>query len=151
MTTATRTATVTTATTSTPRPTSRSVAYAGAVAAAAGAAVLYVYGSIAEAVGGKMHAGDPGASHAVPIVASSFSMGVVFCTVLGALIAAVIVRRAQDPARTFTRAAIALTIVSLVPPLLASHTDEATRLTLAAAHVLAAAVVIPIIVRRISR
>jgi hypothetical protein len=97
-----------------------------------------------------MQAGDPGADHAVPITPSSFSVGVLFCTALGTLLAVVLARRAISPARTFARAAVVVTAVSLVPRLLASHTVESTRLTLAGAHLLAAAG-IPNPVRRLAR
>jgi uncharacterized protein DUF6069 len=146
-------ATVSTTSTSsnTARPSVRGVLAAGTISAAVGAAVLYVYGTIAQAIGGKMHAGDPGADHAVPVPPSAFSVGVVFCTALGTVLAVILARRAAAPARTFIRTALVLTVVSLVPALLASHTDEATRLTLACGHLLAASVVIPILARRLSR
>jgi hypothetical protein len=133
------------------RPGVRSVVGTGALAAAAGAAVVYAYAAIAQAVHGSMQAGDPGADHAVAITAASFSIGVLFCTAVGTVIAVVLARRASSPARTFARTAVVLTAVSLVPPLLASHTDEATRLTLAGGHLLAAAVIVPIFVRRLAR
>jgi Family of unknown function (DUF6069) len=129
----------------------RAVAGAGVLAAAAAAAAVYVYGSIAQSLHGPMHAGDPGASHAVPLHPSSFSVGVLFCVALGTVIAAVIARRSPVPARTFLRTALALTALSLGPALLASHTDEATRLILCGAHILAAGIAIPVITRRLSR
>ena len=42
---------------------------------------------------------------------------------------------------------MALAALSLLAPLTASHMDEATRLSLAAGHVVAAAVVLPVIVQ----
>jgi hypothetical protein len=119
---------------------------AGAVAAVAGAAVLYGYGAVARALAGPMQAGDIGASHADPVTPSSFSIGVVLCTVVGTVLALVLARRAADPARTFLRTALVLTAVSLLFPLTASHTDTATRLTLALGHLVAAALIIPILV-----
>ncbi|MDT4911967.1 MAG: hypothetical protein QOC66_1095 [Pseudonocardiales bacterium] len=145
------TATTPSTTSTVARPSVRGVLAGGTTAAAAGAAGLYVYGAIAQAVGGKMHAGDPGADHAVAIPPSALSFGVVFCTALGTVLAVILARRASAPARTFVRTAVVLTAVSLVPALLASHTDEATRLTLACGHVLAGVVVIPILGRRLSR
>ncbi len=133
------------------RPAVRGVLAAGGYAGAVAAAVGYVYGTVAQAVEGKMYAGDPGASHAAPIVAANFSGGVLFCVALGTLLAVGIARRAANPARTWVRTTVALTAVSLVPPLLASHTDNSTRLTLAGAHVLAALVVVPIVARRLDR
>lgn len=131
----------------TSRPSSRRVLAGCAAGAAAGAAVLLGYGALAVAVHGPMHAGDPGASHAVPITAASFAIGVLFSSFLGTILAVVLARWAKRPARTFLRAAVALGALSLVAPLAASHTTEATRLILAGGHVVAAAVVIPVILR----
>jgi hypothetical protein len=122
------------------------VAAAGAVAAAAGAAVLYGYGAAAQALSGPMRAGDIGASHADPITPSSFSIGVVLCTVVGTVLAVVLARRAADPARAFLRTAVVLTVVSLMFPLTATHTVTATRLILALGHLIAAALIIPVLV-----
>ena len=77
--------------------------------------------------------------------------GVVFCTIVGTILAMVLATRAAHPARTFLRTALVLVAVSLVFPLAASHTAEATRLTLALAHLIAAAVVIPLITLRLGR
>jgi hypothetical protein len=57
-------------------------------------------------------------------------------------------RRANQPRRTFVRTTIALTLVSIVPDVLAdAHTS--TRLTLALTHVVAAAIVIPALASRL--
>lgn len=129
------------------RPAVRRVVAGGVTAAAAGAVVLLGYGALAIAVHGPMQAGDPGAAEAVPLDPASFSIGVLFSVFLGVLLALALGRWARHPARTFQRAAVALTVVSLAAPLAASHTDEATRLLLAGGHVVAAVVVIPLIVR----
>lgn len=126
------------------------VAAAGAIAAVAGAALLYGYGAVAQAIAGPMQAGDIGASHADPVTQASFSIGVVLCTVVGTVLALVLARRAARPARAFLRTAVVLTVVSLVFPLTATHTDTATRLTLALGHLVAAALIIPILVSSLS-
>jgi protein-S-isoprenylcysteine O-methyltransferase Ste14 len=59
-------------------------------------------------------------------------------------------RRAAVPARAFLRTAVVLTVVSLAFPLTATHTDTATRLTLALGHLVAAALIIPILVASLS-
>jgi hypothetical protein len=151
MTTATHVTTSTPTTSTVTHQAVRGVVAAGAVAAAVGAAVVYVYGTIAQAVEGKLYAGDPGASHAMRIGPAGFSGGVVFWVALGTLLAIGIARRASAPVRTWVRTSVVLTAVSVVVPLLASHTDESTRLTLAGAHVLAGLVAIPIVARRLSR
>jgi hypothetical protein len=112
---------------------------------------VYAYGAIAQAAEGKLYAGDPGASHAVPIPPSGFAIGALTCVAMGALVALGIARWAANPARAWVRSSAALTALSLVPPLLASHTDESTRLTLAGAHFVVALIVIPVVARHLSR
>jgi FtsH-binding integral membrane protein len=129
------------------RPSVRRVLAGGIAGTAAGTVVLFGYGALAVAIHGPMQVAEHGASHAVPLTAASFAIGVVFCAVLGSVLAMAFARWAADPARTFLGTAIVLTVVSLAAPLAASHTTEATRLILAAGHVIAAVVVIPVIVR----
>jgi hypothetical protein len=129
------------------RPSIRRVLAGCVTAVLAGAAVLLAYGAVAVAIHGSMQAGDPGATKATSITAASFAIGVVFSGFMGSVLALALARWAAHPARTFTRAAVVLTLVSLVAPLAASHTTEATRLILAAGHVIAASVVVPLIVR----
>jgi hypothetical protein len=129
------------------RATVLTVLLGGVKAAAAGAVVLSLYGAVAIAVHGPMAAGDPGADHAAPVQVGSFAPGVVLCTFIGTLIALATVRFAARPQRTFVRVVVSLTAISLIAPLFASHTTEATRLILAGGHLLAATVVIPILTR----
>jgi hypothetical protein len=126
------------------------VSVTGAIAALAGAAALYAYGTVAKALDVPMRAGEMGASHAQALTPASFATGVVLCTVAGTILAMVLARRAAHPARAFLRTSLALVAISLVFPLAASHTAMATRLTLALGHLIAAAIVIPIIARRLS-
>lgn len=121
-----------------------------ALAGLAGAVVVFGYAALAEALSVPMHAGSVGASHADPIPPASFSMGVVTCTILGGMIAMALARWAKHPARTFVRVTVALTAISLAFPVIASHTEVSTRITLELAHVIAALVVIPPITRRLS-
>ena len=127
-----------------PRPSLRRVARDSVVGVVAGAAVLFAYGAAAVAVHGPMAVGDPG--NTVPITAASFSIGVLFSSFFGVVIAVALARWAKRPARTFQRAAIALTAVSLYAPFTA-QTDTATKYLLAVGHVVAAAVIVPLIVR----
>jgi peptidoglycan/LPS O-acetylase OafA/YrhL len=73
-------------------------------------------------------------------------------TIFGALagigIAAVAARRARRPQRAFVVTTIGLTAASLVPDALID-TDTATRLVLALAHLVAAAITIPALARRL--
>jgi hypothetical protein len=98
-----------------------------------------------------MRAGEVGASQAQAITPASFAAGVVFCTAAGTILAMVLARRAAHPARAFLRTSLILVAVSLVFPLTASHTATSTRLTLALGHLIAAAIVIPIITGRLTQ
>ena len=127
------------------------VSVTGVIAAAAGAAVLYIYGTLAQALSVPMRAGELGATHAQAITPASFASGVVFCTVAGTILAMILAARAADPARAFLRTTVILVAVSLVFPLAASHTAATTRLTLALGHLIAAAIVIPILTLRLAQ
>ena len=125
------------------------VSVTGVIAAAAAATVLYAYGTLARGLSVPMRAGELGASHAQAITPASFAGGVVFCTVAGTIVAMILAARAADPARAFMRTTVILVAVSLVFPLAASHTATSTRLTLALGHLIAAAIVIPILTLRL--
>jgi hypothetical protein len=128
----------------TTRPPARRVLVGGVAGTVAGAAVLLAYGALAIAAHGPMHVGD--GSDATPITAASFAIGVLFSSFFGVGLAVALARWAKRPARTFQRAAVVLTAVSLWAPLTA-QTDDATRVWLAVGHVVAAGVIIPLIVR----
>jgi hypothetical protein len=130
--------------------TTRPVWLTGAAAAVAGALVLFGYGAVAAALSVPMKAGEPWAGHAQALNAGSFAIGTLICTFWGTVLAVVLARRAARPARAFARSAAALVAVSLAFPLTAAHTATATRLTLAGAHLLAAAIIIPVITRRLT-
>ncbi len=142
---------VTTGTRATSRLAVLPVSVAGVMAAAAGAAALYAYGALARALSVPMRAGEPGASHAQAITPASFASGVVFCTAAGTILAMILAARAGDPARAFLRSTLILVAVSLVFPLAASHTATTTRLTLALGHLIAAAIVIPLLTLRLTQ
>jgi hypothetical protein len=131
--------------------TAGSVWRTGAIAGVGGAVALFAYGAIAQALSIPMKAAAPGASSVTTITPVSFAFGVVFCTLWGTVLAVVLNRRAARPARTFLYSALALTVVSLGSPLSATHIAASTRITLVLGHLLAAAIVIPILTRRLAR
>ena len=100
-------------------------------------------------IGVPMEAGGFGATSAQPIVPANFSFGTVLCTAVAALLAAVLARRAQRPARTFMVVTVALTLLSLVSPIGAGATATSTKVGLVAGHLLAAVVVITVLARRL--
>ena len=65
-------------------------------------------------------------------------------------LAVVLARYARHPARAYLRATLALTALSLAVPLSAADTATSTKVMLACAHLLAAAIVIPAVTRRLA-
>ncbi|HVQ90183.1 MAG TPA: DUF6069 family protein, partial [Mycobacteriales bacterium] len=85
-----------------------------------------------------------------PIPLPGFTQLTAVAALLGLALAAVLVRTARSPQRTFVRATAALTALSLVPDLIVPA-GPATRALLMATHLVAAAIVIPAIARRLPR
>ncbi|MEV6651858.1 DUF6069 family protein [Streptomyces sp. NPDC051219] len=131
--------------------TDRPVWQVGVLAAVTGAVVTEVFALGARALGVPMKAASPGATEAQPIPVLGFAGGVLFWSVVGIVLAVALHRWARRPARTFAVTTVALTALSLVPPFLAPHTTTATQFVLAASHLVAAAVVIPVLTARLSR
>jgi len=82
----------------------------------------------------------------IPVL--GFGQLTLFFTAIGVAIAAVLRRRAGHPQATFVKVTLALTVLSVVPDLVLS-TDIATKLTLVLTHVVAAAIVIPVVASRL--
>ena len=111
----------------------------GALATLGGAIVTEAFSLLARAIDIPMAAADPGADAAKDIPVGGFAMAVVLA------------RRARRPAHTFAVTTVALTVLSLLGPILATHTATATRSVLFVAHIIAAAIVIPPITRRLAQ
>ncbi|MFE6525473.1 DUF6069 family protein [Streptomyces sp. NPDC057794] len=150
---------VTTPQTPTARTASRSVTgflsdrpvwLAGVLATLAGAVVTEAFALLARAAGVPMDAASPGAAEAAEIPAGGFFGGVVFWSVAGIVLAVALARWARRPARTFTVTTVALTVLSLAGPAVAPHTAVSTRIVLAVSHLVAAAVIIPLLAHRLS-
>ena len=87
-------------------------------------------------------------NEAIPIIAFAY-ITLLFAAV-GTVLAVVLARRAKRPARTFVVTTVALTALSLVPPLATADIDTSTRVTLSLSHLIAAAIVIPVLAARLS-
>lgn len=122
----------------------------GGCAALVAAAATEGYALAVRALGVPLAAGNIGAATAEPIAAGGFAMGTFICTFWGTLLAIALARWAVRPARTFLRVAITLTALSLLAPAAATATTS-TKIILALAHLLAAAIVIPTLTRRLTR
>jgi hypothetical protein len=84
-----------------------------------------------------------------PIPVSGFATLTVIFSVAGLVLAVVLARWARRPRTAFVRATLVLTVLSLVPDVLVGA-SVATKVLLMVAHVVAAAIVIPAIARRLS-
>jgi peptidoglycan/LPS O-acetylase OafA/YrhL len=136
------TATITTidppARTTSPGPTWRTGAVAGLVAAAATMAVAAAAGSLGVSL-------ETAPGETIPVI--GFGQLTLFFTMVGVVIARVLGRRARQPRTMFIRTTVALTALSLIPDVLL-HAEVATKLTLIATHLVAAAIVIPALAGR---
>ncbi|MET8912642.1 DUF6069 family protein [Micromonospora sp. NPDC004551] len=120
------------------------------LAGLAAATATELYGLAARAVGVPMEAGNIGASVSGPITTGMFAMGTAVSVFWGTILAVLLARCARHPARTYLWTTIALTTVSMAGPYLAGATATSTKLMLALAHIVAAAIVIPVVTRRLS-
>jgi hypothetical protein len=119
------------------------------VATVAAAAATETLTAIVRIAGVDLAVGDPGGSPSsvVPVTAGACALSVAMCMVIGTVMAALINWRSSRPARTYRIATVVLALLSLVAPLTAAGTDNATKFTLICAHLVAAAVVIPMVSR----
>jgi hypothetical protein len=112
---------------------------AGLVASVATTAVVVVARAIDIPVADR-------AGESIPIL--GFAQMTLLCTAIGILLARVIGRRSTNPRALFTKVALALTALSFVPDL-TLDAGTATKITLMITHVVAAAIVIPTLARRL--
>ena len=117
----------------------------GVAAAVVASVATTVLAAVASAAGVSF--ADPtGAS--IPI--ASFAQLTLVFSLVGVGIAAVMARRARRPRRTFTRTAVALTLLSYVPDLTFGF-DAGSVTTLISLHTVAAAIVVPTLAGRLAR
>lgn len=117
----------------------------GLAAAAAAAVAVTAVAALAMAVGVTFELPDGGQS--IPLL--GFTQVTFTLSVVGVLLALAVRRWAPRPERIWVRTALALTAVSLVPPFLVGA-DLATECALVLTHLIAAAIVIPVIARRLA-
>jgi len=121
----------------------RSLLRAGIVAGLVAAVATTAIAAIAHAAGVSLETA-PGEQ--IPVL--GFGQLTLFFTAIGVVIAAVLRRRARTPQATFVKVTVALTALSLMPDLMLSA-DSATKATLMATHLVAAAIVIPAVASRL--
>lgn len=129
-----------------PRPVWLVSALAGVVAAVA----TELYGLAARAAGIPMSAAGFGSARATSITVGMFAMGTLICTFWATVLAVVLARYVRYPARAYLVTTLVLTALSLAVPLSAADTAISTKVMLACGHLLAAAIVIPAVTRRLT-
>lgn len=115
----------------------------GSAAAATAAAATAILAVVGHAVGVSTDMAG------APIPASGFAVMTVVFSILGLVIAAALRRFASHPRTAWIRVTVVLTALSFVPDLLAEAAAP-TKALLMLAHVVAAAIVIPAVARRLS-
>ena len=117
----------------------------------AASAAVEAWGLAARAAGVPMRAAGLGAHHATPVTAGMFAMGTMVVTFWFTFAVVLIARFARKPGRTYLCTALPLLVLSLAVPLTAADTAISTKVTLAVAHLIAGAIIIPAVARRLSR
>jgi hypothetical protein len=119
------------------------------LAALAAGVVVEVWGLIWRAAGVPMRAAGLGSQHATAITVGMFAMGTMVVTFWFTFVLVLIARFARDPRRVYLRTTLPLLVLSLAAPILAADTATATKVVLAAAHLIAGAIIIPVVARRL--
>jgi len=120
----------------------RGLAGTGFIATLAAMVATTLSAALAQAVGVDFEVPDGGET--IPL--SGFAVVTGFFSVVGIVIAAALLRWSAGPAKRFVWTAVALTAISLVPPLL-SGANAATTTLLLGLHLVAATVMIPALAR----
>ena len=127
-----------------PRVTStRSLLGAGAVATVVASAATPVVAAAGLAAGISLDIAG------APIPVPGFATLTAFFSVIGLAIAVVLARMARHPRRVWIRTTVALTALSLVPDLIVAAAP-ATKALLMLTHLVAAAIVVPAVARRLA-
>ncbi|MEV8508569.1 DUF6069 family protein [Actinoplanes sp. NPDC051475] len=114
----------------------------GIAAAAAACAATMTVAATGRAAGLSLDVGG------APIPLSGFGVLTAICSIIGLALAAVLARTVRAPRRAFVRTTVVLTVLSLVPDVLADAA-VGTKALLMLTHLIAAAIVIPAVARRL--
>ncbi|GAB3336827.1 DUF6069 family protein [Micromonospora halotolerans] len=115
----------------------------GVVAAVAASAATMVVAAAGHAAGVSLDMAG------APIPVAGFGVLTAAFSLIGVVIAALLSRFARRPRRTFVRTTVVLTVMSLVPDVIADA-GVATKVLLMLTHLVAAAIVIPAVARRLT-
>lgn len=120
----------------------RRLVVSGLLASLAAAAATTAGAALARALGVDFEVPDGGES--IPV--GGFAVVTGFFSLVGVVIAAALQRWGSRPAEQFVATAVALTVVSLVPPFLVGASPRTVG-ALVVLHLVAAAVVVPVVSR----
>jgi hypothetical protein len=153
MTTTLSTPTNTTTTTTKSRASYKKLLLVNVGATVAAGVATEVWTGIIRATGTDLRIGDPfgDPSSAMKLPVGACATSIAMCMVLGTLLSVVLNAKATRAAYTYVVVASVLTFVSLGAPLVAAGTSVATKLTLIVAHLIAAAVIVPVVARCLAR
>ena len=123
----------------------------GATVAAGVATEAWV--GLMRATGVELRVGDPfgEASSAMALPTGACATSIVMCMVLGTALAVGLNWKARRPAHSYVVVACALAFVSLAAPLVSAGATAGTKFTLIVAHLIAAAIIIPLVARCLRR
>ncbi|MFF5216623.1 DUF6069 family protein [Micromonospora sp. NPDC000442] len=115
----------------------------GVTATAAASAATMAVAAAGNAAGVSLDIGG------APIPVTGFGVLTAVFSLLGVVIATLLSRFARRPRRTFVRTTVVLTVLSLVPDVIVDA-GPATKALLMVTHLVAAAIVIPAVARRLA-
>lgn len=123
----------------------------GATVAAGVATEAWV--GIMRATGTDLRIGDPfgDPSSAMRLPGGACATSIAMCMVLGTALAVLLNWKAKRPAYTYVVVASVLTFISLGAPLVSAGASAGTKFTLIVAHLIAAAVIVPVVARCLRR
>jgi amino acid transporter len=142
MTTTVNTMTTTVNTTRVANPSTGALARDGVAATVAASAATMTVAAAGHAAGVSLDMGG------APIPVLGFGVLTAVFSLVGLVLAAVLSHTARNPQRTFIRITVVLTALSLVPDVIADA-GPATKGLLMLTHLVAAAIVIPAVARRL--
>ena len=119
-------------------------ARAGLIAGVAAAAVTTAIAALADAAGVSLVVRQGGTGEAIPLL--GFAQVTFVATLIGVGLAAILRGRSV----LFTCITVALTAASLIPPVLIDA-GVSTKVLLIVTHLIAAAIVIPVVAKRLAR
>ncbi|WP_433112921.1 DUF6069 family protein [Micromonospora sp. CA-246542] len=115
----------------------------GVVATVAASAATMIVAAVGRAAGVSLEVSG------APIPVAGFGVLTAVFSLIGVVLAALLSRFARRPRRAFVRTTVALTVLSVVPDVIADA-DTATKALLMLTHLVAAAIVIPAVARRLA-